>query len=213
MVFEDLVELTGEMPCFDLALLVQAFGDRRESIRVQLSRWMKQGKVIGLRRGMYTLSATYRRRPLHSAVLANQLYRPSYLSGLWALGYYDLIPERVVRLTSVTPRVPRRFENTIDVFDYQNIKKDGFFGFRRTAIEGQTFQIAEPEKAMLDHWHLNAGEWSPERLDEMRYQNVAEVDGERLQAYAERFGSPRLQRAARRWMEWASCADQGTIAL
>ncbi len=37
------------MPCFDLALLTQAFDDRREAIRVQLSRWMTQGKVIGLR--------------------------------------------------------------------------------------------------------------------------------------------------------------------
>jgi len=213
MVFGQLVELTGEMPCFDLALVVQAFGDRRESIRVQLSRWMKQGKVVGLRRGMYTLSATYRRRPLHLAELANQLYRPSYLSGLWALGHYDLIPERVVRLTSVTPRVPRRFENTIGVFDYQNIKKDCFFGFRREGIEGQAFWIADPEKAILDHWHLTAGEWSPGRLDEMRYQNVAEVNGKRLQDYAARFGSPRLQRAARRWMEWASCAGEGTITL
>ena len=109
MEYEDVVKLTGAMPCFDLALLAQAFDDRREAIRVQLSRWMKQGKVIGLRRGMYTLSATYRRAPLTPAVLANQLYRPSCLSGLWALGHYDLIPERVVRFTSVTSRVPRRF--------------------------------------------------------------------------------------------------------
>ena len=61
MDYGSLVGLTGAMPCFDLALLVQAFDDRREVIRVQLSRWMKQGKVVGLRRGMYTLSDTYRR--------------------------------------------------------------------------------------------------------------------------------------------------------
>jgi predicted transcriptional regulator of viral defense system len=135
------------MPCFDLALLAQAFDDRREAIRVQLSRWMKQGKVIGLRRGMYTLSETYRRVPLTPAVLANQLYRPSYLSGLWALGHYDLIPERVVRFTSVTPRVPRRFENPFGVFDYRNIKQDCFFGFASTDVGGQKFLVAEPEKA------------------------------------------------------------------
>jgi len=72
----------------------QAFDDRREAIRVQLSRWMKQGKVIGLRRGMYTLSETYRRTPVIPAMPANALYRPSYFSGLWALVHYDLIPER-----------------------------------------------------------------------------------------------------------------------
>jgi predicted transcriptional regulator of viral defense system len=213
MSYDELVKLAGPMPCFDLALLAQAFDDRREAIRVQLSRWMKQGKVIGLRRGMYTLSATYRRSPLTPALLANQLCRPSYLSGLWALGHYDLIPERVVRLTSVTPRVPRRFENPFAVFDYRNIKQDCFFGYASTGVGGQEFLVAEPEKALLDHWHLTEGEWTSERLDEMRYQHVARVDAERLKGYAQRFRSPRLDRAVQRWLRLASDAEQGTVTL
>ena len=75
--------MVGAMPHFDLPLLVQAFDDPRESIRVQLSRWAQQGKVIGLRRGFYTLSEPYRRVPVSPAALANALYRPAYLSGLW----------------------------------------------------------------------------------------------------------------------------------
>jgi predicted transcriptional regulator of viral defense system len=201
------------MPSFDMALLAQAFDDRREAIRVQLSRWMKQGKVVGLRRGMYTLSETYRRNPLTPAVLANQLYRPSYLSGLWALGHYDLIPERVVRFTSVTPRVPRRFENPVGVFDYRNIKQDAFFGASSIDVGGQKFLVAEPEKALLDHWHLTEGEWTSERLEEMRYQHVARVDAERLRLYARRFRSPRLDRAVQQWLRLASDAEQGTESL
>ena len=103
MDYGSLVEFVGALECFDLPLLVQEFDEQREGILVQLSRWMKQGKVVGLRRGMYTLPDAYRRAPLSTARLANQLYRPSYLSGLWALGYHDLIPEQVVWLTSVTP--------------------------------------------------------------------------------------------------------------
>lgn len=213
MNFGDLVKLAGTMPCFDLALLTQTFDDRRDGIRVQLSRWMTQGKVVGLRRGMYTLSETYRRVQLNSAELANALYRPSYLSGLWALGHYDLIPERVVRFTSVTPRVPRRFENPYGVFDYRNIKQDGFFGFQSVEVGAREFLIAEPEKALLDHWHLTAGEWTPERLDEMRYQHVAQINAERLTRYAERFRSPRLDRAVQRWLTTAFDAEPGTETL
>jgi predicted transcriptional regulator of viral defense system len=201
------------MPCFDLALLAQAFDDRREAIRVQLSRWMKQGKVIGLRRGMYTLSETYRRAPLTPAALANQLYRPSFLSGLWALGHYDLIPERVVWLTSVTPRIPRRFENPFGVFDYRNIKQDCFFGFAATFVGGQEFLVAEPEKALLDHWHLTEGEWTTERLDEMRYQHVDRVMKSRLRDYASRFRSPRLDRAVERWLTLTTDAKKGAVTL
>lgn len=213
MNYGDVVKLVGGMPCFDLALLTQAFDDQREAIRVQLSRWMKQGKVIGLRRGMYTLSEMYRRTPLTPAVLANQLYRPSYLSGLWALGHYDLIPERVVRFTSVTPRVPRRFENHFGVFDYRNIKQECFFGFVSTGVGGQQFLVAEPEKALLDHWHLAEGEWTSERLEEMRYQHVMRVDANRLHLYAHRFQSPRLDRAVQRWLLLANEAEKGTVML
>jgi len=213
MKYEDVVKLVGRMPCFDLALLTQAFDDSREAIRVQLSRWMNQGKVIGLRRGMYTLSETYRQLPLSPVMLANTLYRPSYLSGLWALGYYDLIPERVVRFTSVTPRVPRRFENPFGVFDYRNIKQDCFFGYVSTGVGEQQFLVAEPEKALLDHWHLTEGEWTLERLEEMRYQHVARVDVNRLHLYVQRFASPRLNRAVERWFLLANDAEKGTVML
>lgn len=213
MEYPKLVELTGTMPWFDLPLLVQAFDDRREGIRVQLSRWIKQGKVIGLRRGMYTLPDTYRRATLTPAAMANQLYRPSYLSGLWALGFHDMIPERVVWLTSVTPRVPRRFENPFGVFDYRNIKQDCFFGYQMVTYGGQEILVAEPEKALLDHWHLTAGEWSEERIEEMRYQHVDKVLGSKLRSYADCFRSPRLARAVDRWLKLAVEAEKGTVTL
>jgi hypothetical protein len=213
MDYDSLVKTAGVLPCFDLALLVQTFDDRREVIRVQLSRWMKQGKVIGLRRGVYTLPDTYRRAPLTPAALANQLYRPSYLSGLWALGFHDLIPERVVWLTSVTPRVPRRFENPFGVFDYRNIKRDCFLGFSSLIYGGQESLIARPEKALVDHWHLTRGEWTRERLAEMRYQHVDQVSEEQLRKYAECFRSPRLNRAVERWLSLAAEEGKGTVTL
>ena len=212
-----LVELVGAMECFDLPVLAQGFDEHREGIRVQLSRWMKRGKVIGLRRGMYTLPEAYRRAPLTATRLANQMYRPSYLSGLWALGYYDLIPERVVWLTSVTPRVPRRFENPFGVFDYHNLKRQAFFGYVAVPHGGQEVWVAEPEKALLDHWHLSPGEWTGARLAEMRYQHVKQVGRARLLAYADRFASPRLRRAAERWLslpnEDENAEEMGTVTL
>lgn len=213
MRFDALVQWTRTMPCFDLPLLVQACDDPRAALRVQLSRWMKQGKVIGLRRGMYTLAETYRHAPLTPAALANQLYRPSYLSGLWALGYYDLIPERVVWLTNVTSRVPRHFENPLGVFDYRNIKQECFFGYRTGAHAGAEILVAEPEKALLDHWHLTEGEWTLERLEEMRYQQVEVVAEDRLRSQAALFRSPRLDRAVQRWLALAGEAEKGTVTL
>jgi len=213
MNFDSLAQLVGGLPCFDLALLTQAFTVKRPVLRVQLSRWMKEGKVIGLRRGMYMLSDTYRRVPLNTAVLANQLYGPSYLSGLWALGYYDMIPERVVWFTSVTSRVPRRFENPVGVFEYRNIKQANFFGYGSRKVGDQDAMVADPEKALLDHWHLTPGEWTLPRLTEMRYQHVDCVSRERLKDYAARFNSARLNRAMERWVKLIAEETEGWVTV
>jgi len=213
MRLEALVRLAGALPCFDLPLVMQAFDDKREVARVQLSRWMKQGRVIGLRRGMYTLADMYRRAPVSPAALAGLLYRPSYLSGLWALGHHDMIPERVVWLTCVTTRGPRRFENPFGTFDYRNVKRDCFFGYRAATDGATNLLVAEPEKALLDHWHLSEGEWTTDRLAEMRYQNFELVAPERLHEYALRYRSPRLDRAVARWLALGVQAEDGTVAL
>jgi len=73
--------------------------------------------------------------------------------------------------------------------------------------------LAEPEKAILDHWHLTPGEWNEARLMEMRYQNLEAVDRHRLAEYAERFASPRLKRAAKRWSTVAGNAEIGAVTL
>jgi predicted transcriptional regulator of viral defense system len=207
------VELVGAMECFDLSLLVQGFAESREVIRVQLSRWMKSGKIISLRRGMYTLPDAYRRTSIAPARLANQLYRPSYLSGLWALGYYDMIPERVVWLTSVTPRVPRRFVNPFGTFDYRSIKQTAFFGYVTVQYSGRDVLVAEPEKALLDHWHLTPGEWTQARLKEMRYQHDQLANKDKLGSYADRFQSPRLCRTVERWLTLTAEVEKGTVTL
>lgn len=211
MNYEDLTDVVGGLVCFDLPLLVQAFPDRRAAILLQLSRWAAQGKVISLRRGVYTLPNRRRTIPLDPALLAQHLCRPSYLSGLWALGFHDMIPERVVVHTSVTTRLPARFDNACGAFEYRHIKQPCFFGYDEVPYGGGTILVARPEKALLDHWHLSAGEWTSDRLEEMRYQNMQAVDASRLQEYAARFQRPRLRRAAERWARLAAECDDGAL--
>lgn len=213
MRYEDLTDLAGGLVCFDLPLLVQAFPDRRSAVLLQLSRWAKEGKVIPLRRGVYTLADRVRKIPLDSALLAQHLYRPSYLSGLWALGHYDMIPERVVVYTSVTTRLPTRFDNAYGAFEYRHIKQPYLFGYEQAPYGDSTIPVARPEKALLDHWHLSAGEWTKDRLLEMRYQNMKFVDHGRLQEYAARFKRPRLQRAVERWLQLAAECEDGDVIL
>lgn len=213
MRFEQLIAAIRSMQYFDLPTVVQLSGEPRQSLRMQLSRLIKQGKIKSLRRGMYALAEPYRKVSPNPAMLANRIYAPSYLSFHWALGYYGLIPERVVLFTSATSRVPRLFENEFGRFQYKHIKPDCFAGYQTVNMDDQKVLIAIPEKVLLDFWHIEDGEWTTERMASMRFQNFELVSLKKLNKYAEMFQSPRLVRAVRNWRTYAKAEMEGVKEL
>lgn len=208
MKFDELLKRVREVPFFDITTVAQISGESKESVRVQLHRWVKKGKLISLRRGLYSLTETYRRQPLSPLRVANELYKPSYLSGLWVLSFLGLIPEMVVGYTCISTRVTRSFTNVYGNFLYSHIKPDCFFGFSLHDLQDERIWLSEPEKALLDHWHLHSGEWSVNRMQVLRFQQVALVDCKKLSNYAERFSSPRLFRAVDNWISFIEKQEQ-----
>lgn len=162
---------------------------------------------------MYAFSPAYRKTTENSARLANELYTPSYLSLQWALGFYGLIPEAVFVHTSVTSRVPKTFVNERGTFTYRHVKPAAFFGYRGMLMGGEKILLADPEKALLDFWHLTPGKWTRVRMAEMRFQQFEAVEEEKLVRYAERFASPRLIDAVHVWKQVANDEVEGTVEL
>jgi hypothetical protein len=134
------------------------------------------------------------------------------LSEFWALSWYGVIPEKTVTFTSVTPRTSRSFDNAWGSFRYRSVKTGLFFGFREELVMGAPVRIAEPEKALLDLWHLEPGEWTAERMESMRFEPGA-VDSGRLTEAAARSGMPRLMRAAEAWRAYERDATEGRVEL
>ena len=69
MNFTRLLELVGDEPVFDSAVLLAGPvnpADRRR----QLSRWTKAGRLIQLRRGVYTLAPPYQKITPHPFLIA-----------------------------------------------------------------------------------------------------------------------------------------------
>jgi len=159
------------------------------------------------------LGEPYRKVNPNPALLANRIYTPSYLSFHWALGYYGLIPEKVVLFTSATARVPRLFKNEFGSFQYKHIKPDCFAGYQTVEIDRQKVLIAAPEKALLDLWHIENREWTTERMAGMRFQNFEMILLKKLNRYAEMFQSPRLIRAVRNWRAYVKAEMKGMKQL
>lgn len=83
MKFDELLRIVGKHSWFDLQAVVQLTGESRDTVRTQMHRWLQSGKVVPLRRGMYTFAEQYRRLEISTPELANRIYSPSYLSLQW----------------------------------------------------------------------------------------------------------------------------------
>jgi predicted transcriptional regulator of viral defense system len=213
MRFIDLVRLLGNEAWFDLATLVQMTGEGRSHLLTQLHRWCAGGRLVSLRRGLYAFAPEFRRREVNPAALAEAIYGPSYLSLHWALGYYGIIPEKVVTFTSVTSRTTKRFENAFGAYGYRHVKPAIFGGYRRVRIADSAILLARPEKALLDLWYLESGPWTPERMAGMRFQNPDVIDAMELRSGAERIDSPRIHAALDAWHEFVQSEREGTVLL
>ncbi len=182
---------------FDLPLLEVISSQNRNTLKVQLHRWIADGKVVALRRGLYTLAEGLS-EPKQGAQLANLMVNPSYLTGLWAMSFYGMIPEAVYEYTSATPSYKQAYENEFGRFSYRKLKADVFRGWEDIEYGSTPVRIATPAKAVLDHLYWTGGD-ALQTLRVLRFQpdGVPGFSWEKLIQCAQEWGSPRLVRFAK----------------
>ena len=195
MKFTELLETVGDAPLFESALLLAGDVDP-DDVRRQLSRWTSAGKLIQLRRGLYTLAAPYQKNPPHPFLVANYLTSPSYVSLQTALAHDALIPEYTAVITSVTTGRPERVETPLGHYEFRHVQTSRFYGFRLrdVALDQQAF-VADPEKALLDLVYLHPGGEALSHLRGLRLQNLDQLSVDRLQQLVQRADSLKLERA------------------
>jgi len=195
MKWEQLLDLAGDEPAFSSSLLKTAGISPAEAGK-QLSRWVKSGKLIQLRRGLYLLSEPYRKTQPHPFYLANKLQRGSYVSLQSALEYYGLIPEYVPAVTSITTRRSQTLATPLGNFIFRHVKSELFFDYVQIDMGGKQLAfVATPEKSLLDLLYLTPSSDNPSYLRELRLQNLENLNIERLKSLASQTRSRKLIRA------------------
>lgn len=196
MEFARLLEIAGDEPVFETGLLLAGNVDPA-GVRRQLSRWVAAGRVHQLRRGLYALAPPYHKSKPHPFLVANRMVRPSYVSLQAALAFYGLIPDVTPVVTAVTTGRPGQWETPLGAFVFRHLQIDLFFGYRVLDLGDQQAFVATPEKALLDLVYLAPQGDTPAYLQELRLQNLEQLDPDALLRAAERGSRPKLQRAAR----------------
>ncbi len=138
-----------KMPVFSRTDVLKLFPEEPvNQINTQLYRMIKRGDLIGLKRGLYI----FPNLNIDEFVIANKLYKPSYVSLESALNVFGVIPDISSVVTSVTTVTSKKINTSLGNFKYSKINENLFFGYKSILDErsGFYYSIANPEKALLD---------------------------------------------------------------
>jgi predicted transcriptional regulator of viral defense system len=137
---------------FDYVLLKSALSEY-EAVDQKINELLKSGVIIRVKKGLYVFGEDYRRNLIEPLSLANLIYGPSCISLEYALAFHNLIPERVVTITSVTPKKNKFFKTPIGNYSYQHLSLERYPpGIEYARIDGShSALIASPEKALCDY--------------------------------------------------------------
>ena len=116
--------------------------------------------------------------------LVNVLRPDSYISLESALVDRGITSQSPAILTCVTTEYPKTFRSSSLTISYRKISRDLYWGFEEKQTRYNNYQIALPEKALLDWIYLTRQAGLPTPLDEINFQFL---DRQRLREFAHRF--------------------------
>lgn len=125
------------------------------SPKARLTRMLKSGSIIQVRRGLFVDD-----KNIPGRALAPLVYGPSYLSFEYALAAHGLIPERVNIYTSASFKKNRDrvFHTVMGGYFYYYLPTAVYpYGLAREMENGFPYIIALPEKALCDTLYKTSG--------------------------------------------------------
>jgi len=172
--------------------------------RRRLNEWADKGYIRKIVKGHYIFSDL----ELNESVIfeiANRIYSPSYISLETALAYYNLIPESVYGITSISTRRTYRFKTVIAEFSYRTVRPALYFSYDIIKYNGKNFKIATPAKAVLDylysHPHINdTDDFLSLRVNKDNFLKMVQDD--EIKMLVKKFGKKALTKRVKHFMEF-----------
>jgi len=142
---------------FDKNTLLQVICLRDNSLYANIKRWLRTGRLIQLKRGLYVTDIFYSSmadKTSYAEFVANKLREPSYLSLEYVLQKYGMLTEAVYGYTSVTLKTKKAYKNRLGVFSYNSISPKFFTGYEVREIGQFSVYEATKAKALFDYLYL-----------------------------------------------------------
>jgi len=130
---------------------------KKTSLYQKISRWLKKGEIIELKKGYY-VTKEYKEKnisdPNYLFYLANILRYPSYVSSAYILQKYDIPTEITYPITSVTTKTTRIYANSLGNFIYYSISPKLYKGYNRQLFKTEPIYVASLAKALFDYLYF-----------------------------------------------------------
>lgn len=142
--------------------------------RKKLQSFLKKKELIRVKKGIYVFGPKAAIEPYSREHLANLIYGPSSISLEYALSFYDMIPERVEEVTSITIRRNKLFVTPVGRFNYHFLSPQKYpMGMSQVLLAGRNILIASKEKALCDMLCLKTGRLKNKKeLQEHLFENL-----------------------------------------
>ncbi len=172
--------------------------------RHRLNEWQNKGYIKKIRQGYYIFSdLEINEQSLF--LIANKIYQPSYVSLEMAFSYYNLIPESVYAITSITSQKTNSFKTKIGEFIYHSVKPELMFGYRLIKYQDYNFKIATIEKVILDYFYINSHLKTEDDFFELRFNAEAfkaMANKSIMKRYLEKFCNKSLETRVKKFLKF-----------
>ena len=163
----------------------------------RLYEWQEQGYIKRLASNYYIFTDVIVNDSLLKYI-ANKIYPPSYIALESALSQYNLIPEAVFQIKSITTKKTKKIQNDFGYFSYHSIRRPLFFGYGLKGNDTDLFFISDPEKTILDYLYFNhhletEDDFKALRINSEIFQEI--ISPKRLYGYLDIFNHLRLAKS------------------
>jgi predicted transcriptional regulator of viral defense system len=161
----------------------------------RLTEWNKKGYIQNVKRGFYRFTD----QPIHKGLIyfvANKIYSPSYVSLESALAFYEIIPEAVFSVTSISSLNTTKLNSSVGTLTYNHLKANLFFGYELKELNGLTIAMASAEKAILDYLYLHSEIKTTVDFEALRWNKeiLKMLDLQQFSDYLQLFNSKRVSK-------------------
>ena len=149
------------------------------AVQAKIKRCLSGGELLRLYKGVYALNASYSHRAVAEEQVAQAIDKQSYLSGLAALRFHNLIPE-VVNFKIFFGTKNANVNSSNIRFEIKKIDSElTSLGIEEVKVADKTFRVADPVRAIFDVF-LGL-KMSPKTRNQIcAYLRIEDEDAERI---------------------------------